>query len=345
MPRVRTLLGLRRHWMQVLYPRLRREYDTAVAGLAERPASLGEVEDVLASLPGTPHFLWLDRYLQHRLWEEVGRMADDRLHAVPDLLEPSPSDLGELELAVGFAQPGYYERYDFHRQAGGIWRDDRGALVYAMGARVIHVKSRQPFALHEHLVAGIPVTSAQRVLDMGCGFGKTTFFCKQRWPEAEVVGVDLSAPVLRLARKLATERGLPIVWRQADAEALPDADAAYDVVVLSMVLHELPIPSIFGMVREAHRVLRPGGVFVALETRLTGDPCRDLLGAFHSEITGEPHINAFRDRDFGEFAQQAGFADVAVDDWYPPGVRPGSERDPEQWSTAWSRLTAVKGEA
>jgi SAM-dependent methyltransferase len=340
--RVHTLLGLRRYWMRSLYPQLRRDYDRRVGGLDSPPASLHEARPVAAELPGLAYFNWLDRYVQHRLWEEVGRMADRRLEEHPHLLEPDDSDLGTLVVDDGFDQPDYYADYDFHRQSGGIWRDDRGALVYALGARVIHVNSRDPFALHEHLARGIPADSPARVLDLGCGFGKTTIFLKQRWPDAQVVGVDLSAPVLRLGRKLASERGLSIDWVQADAENLPEADRSFDVVTLSMMLHELPMNAIVGTLAEARRVLRPGGVFVALETRLTGHPLRDLLGAYHSEITGEPYINAFRDRDFASLARQAGFRDATAEPWYVPGATPESELRPDTWATAWARLTAVR---
>lgn len=339
--RIRSLLAMRRFWMTELYPRLRRRYDQAVESMSDSPRDLHEARPVVRELDGIRYFLWLDRYIQLRLWEEVGRMADDRLQTEPDMLEPDDKDIGELQLDASFDRPGYYAEYDFHRQEGGIWRDDRGALVYAMGARVIHVNSKHPFVLHQKLAADVPAERPARILDLGCGFGKTTFFLKERWPDAEVVGIDLSAPVLRLARKMATERGLAIDWRQADIEHLPDADDSYDVVTLSMVLHELPMDSIEASVKEALRVVKPGGVFVALETQLTGDPLRDLLGAYHSEITGEPYINAFRDRSFAGFAESAGFAEVSVSDWSATEAVPQPSTD--VWATSWALLVARKG--
>jgi ubiquinone/menaquinone biosynthesis C-methylase UbiE len=339
--RIRSLLAMRRFWMTELYPRLRHRYDDAVRSMPDAPRDLHEARPVVEQLDGIRYFLWLDRYIQLRLWEEVGRMVDDRLRSNPELLDPVDDDLGQLRLDPSFDQPDYYAEYDFHRQDGGIWRDDRGALVYAMGARVIHVNSKQPYVLHQRLAGDVPAEQPGRVLDLGCGFGKTTFFLKERWPEAEVVGVDLSAPVLRLARKMATDRGLAIEWRQADIEHLPDPDDSYDVVTLSMVLHELPMASIEASVKEALRVLKPGGVFVGLETRLTGDPLRDLLGAYHSEITGEPYINAFRGRPFAQFAESAGFAEVSVHEWSPTGTV--MEPTADTWATPWALLVARKG--
>ncbi len=337
--RIRTLIGLRRHWMRTLFPQLAEEYEDAVAG--EEPATMEAARDIVDRLPGRNRFLALDRYIQLRLWNEVGRVADDRLARYPDLLEPDDADLGILEVHPRFEQPDYYRSYDFHRQEGGIWRGDRGALVYALGARVIHVDSKQPHALHDELAARVPDDlTVERVVDLACGFGKTTFSIARRFNGAEVIASDLSAPVLRLGRKLASEQGLAIHWQQADAEDTSLPDDSVDLVTVSMALHELPLESITSVCREAHRILRPGGVFLALETRLIGDPFRDLLGAYHSEITGEPYINAFRASAFDDFARGGGFEDIEVLDFRPPGAPPSVDR--KVWSTPWSLLQARK---
>jgi SAM-dependent methyltransferase len=337
--RIRSLLAWRRYWQRVLYPAVAREFESAVDG--QEPGTMDEVKAVLDSLPGARRFLALDRYIHLRLWAEVGRVVDQRLGDQPDLLHDAAHDLGALETDTSFDQPEYYAEFDFHRQDGGIWRDDRGALIYALGARVVHVDSKQPYALHDALAARIPDDLEVRTAyDLGCGFGKTTFSVARRFPEAKVIGVDLSAPVLRLGRKLASEQGLEIDWVQADAAAVPRPDGEADLVIISMVLHELPLEEITAVCREAYRLLRPGGLFLALETALTGDPFRDVLGAHHSEITGEPYINAFRAASFAEFALEGGFADVEVLDFRPPGAPASVDR--AVWSTPWSLLKAVR---
>ena len=259
--------------MRDLYPAVR----AAVQELASIEGhTLDTMADAAELVPRTAagrRFLWLDRYVQSRLWEECGRAADERLASDPGMLDPRPDDLGVLTVEDAPDLPGYYEGFDFHRQPGGIWRDDRGALVYYLGAAVIHVGSTQPYLLHERFVDGLDVEDPPRdVLDLGCGFGKTTFFLAQRFPHATVTGLDPSVPVLRLGRRLATDRGLGVRWRQGVAEAIPLPDASQDLVALTMVLHEMPDDAIVKGLEEVRRVLRPGGTFVALETRETGDP-------------------------------------------------------------------------
>jgi ubiquinone/menaquinone biosynthesis C-methylase UbiE len=338
---IRYLLGLRRYWMDTLYPRLARQYAAAAPGSLE-PANKEEARRIIDELPGLRPFLWLDSYIQHRLWEEAGRSADARLETASRLMEPAPGDLGTLELDSELALPEYYTRYDVHHQPGGLWQEDRGAVVYALGARVVHVGRNDTLQLHDAFADDIPYEHPRRVLDMGCGFGKTTFSLKKRYQDAEVVGVDLSAPCLRLARRMATEYGLEVTWRQAPAEHTGEADGSVQIVAMSMLLHEQPPDDVDATLREAHRVLESGGVLVAFEPWRTGDPFRDALGEYHSELTGEPYIRQFRSGDPREALRRAGFAQPSVSEWAMPGAAKASELGMHQWASAWGLLVGWK---
>jgi ubiquinone/menaquinone biosynthesis C-methylase UbiE len=338
--RVQTLLALRRWWMTDLYRQIRTEWEQHDSDLVTKEGEAPSVE----ALPSFSTFVWVDKYIQDRLWEEVARIVDHRLPELDATLEPRPDDCGTLTLDPELDYPDYYEAIDFHRQPGGIWRDNRGAAIYAMGARVIHVGRNDQFELHDKFVDDLPVDNPRSVLDLACGFGKTTFSLKRRWPDANVAGIDLSSPCLALARRMASDRGLSIDWRQGDAEHLPYADASFDLVTVTMSLHELPLDAIHRTLAEARRVLRPGGTLAALENRLIGEPLRDELGAWHSDVIAEPYMNPFRAQDFAALAGDAGFETVEVSNWYPPGASPGSEHDAANWSSPWSLLVAVRSD-
>ena len=341
LPALTTLLALRRRWMTQDFAALRRQYEAATEDGA--PATQAEAEPLVQSLSTAPGFQWTHRHIQDRTWRLCERIVAGRKSEIEAAMAPAPDDLGTLEETEGFAYPAYYT-FDYHRQNDGIWRSDLGAAIYLLGARIVHAGRNSDFQLHDQLVDEISLDEEpKRILDLGCGFGKTTFSLKRRWPDAEVHGVDLAEPCLKLGRKMATARGLDISWRQADMERLPYADGETDLAVITMVLHEMPESAIRNTFAEALRVLRPGGTLLMLENRLLGDPFRDTLLKWYSQLIDEPYWEGFRHLDIAEVARDAGFAEAQLDKWYIAGTDgPAAEADPRRWSTPWGLLTAKK---
>jgi ubiquinone/menaquinone biosynthesis C-methylase UbiE len=111
------------------------------------------------------------------------------------------------------------------------------------------------FAPWQGEVLGIPDAGGLRVLDVGCGPGvELVRFARAG---ADVVGVDLVAVHVEQARAHLAAAGLGGEVSEADGEALPFPDRAFDRVVSANALQFTPD---FGRaMREAHRVLRPGG--------------------------------------------------------------------------------------
>jgi SAM-dependent methyltransferase len=110
---------------------------------------------------------------------------------------------------------------------------------------------------HPHLetIAGFGDHAGELVVEVGCGFG----IDGSRFVEggANYVGIDLSHGAARTARRTFDLLGLKGATVQGDAAALPIASASADYVYALGVLHYLPDTA--RVVREIHRVLRPGG--------------------------------------------------------------------------------------
>lgn len=333
-PRVAALLAQKRFWVTDLFQRLRLEYEAAIAGASE-PDDPAAVQAIMQSLPTARYVQWLHRYNQDQTWRLCEAMVADRLGQIEAALKPRDDDLGTLRTVADIRYPAYY-LFDYHRQRGGIWRDAAGAAIYLLGARIVHIGRNTDFQLHDQFVDDIEGPDPASILDIGCGFGKTTFSLKRRWPGAAVEGIDLSAPCLALGRRMATDRGLAIDWRQGDMELLPQEDASVDLATITMVLHEMPAEAIATALAEAARVLKPGGTLVTLENRWLGDPFRDTLLTWYSQLIDEPYSVPYRNLGMPRMARDAGFASAETRPWYMTGTSPEMEADKRKWFTPWA---------
>lgn len=102
-----------------------------------------------------------------------------------------------------------------------------------------------------------------RALDIGCGPGPFTLFLARHC--ATVAGVDPNEIRIAEARVAAAAAELVIDFEPAAAENLPFGDASFDIVAFSNSLHHVPAGAFADAMREAARVLVPGGVLWVAE--------------------------------------------------------------------------------
>lgn len=110
------------------------------------------------------------------------------------------------------------------------------------------------------LVEAVDVQPGQRVLDVAAGTGTSAIPSARRG--AEVVATDLTPELLAVGRAAAENEGLELTWQTADAEALPFADADFDVVISSIGVMFAPHHE--RAAGELVRVCRPGGTIGVL---------------------------------------------------------------------------------
>ena len=339
------VLTLRRRWADTLYPAPKRQYEAAVADRDEAPADGHAAAEVMHDLELYPWFSWMERGQQKMMWRAVQDAVVSRWDELAAHLVGPTDRIGSLELDPQLELPRYYTAFDIHLQPGGVWTDDTSALVYEEGAQIVMLRDNDEYRFHTLFAeTAMPQGMHERIVDIGCGFGKSTRPLVDRFPGAEVIGIDLSAPNLKLAHATAERLGKQIRFRQADGAKTGLESEAADVITGTMVLHEMPMNHVEAVLTEAARLLRPGGSIRFLEFSRTGDPFRDATVYEHGERNNEPWIPVLMDADVLGMCERAGFVEAG---WTPfdereRGRTPTGWGNRPEWHFPWSVLSAEK---
>ncbi|MFL5581876.1 MAG: class I SAM-dependent methyltransferase [Gemmatimonadaceae bacterium] len=121
-------------------------------------------------------------------------------------------------------------------------------------------------ALRERLAELAGLAPGESVLDVGCGTGSLAVAARRRVGATGTVrGVDASPEMVEQARAKAAKAGLDVTFEVARAEALPFADASFDVVLSTLMMHHLPRSVRESFAAEIRRVLKPGGRVLAVD--------------------------------------------------------------------------------
>ena len=152
----------------------------------------------------------------------------------------------------------------------------------------------------------------ERILDAGCGAGHGLELLRRRYPEANLLGVDLAPPASATPRPL-LER-VRRRWRRperlcADFSRLPLRAGSVDMVWSNLALAWAADP--LEALREFHRVLAVDGLLMF--SSYGPDTLKELRGAF-AAVSGHRHVHTFVDmHDLGDMLVASGFAAPVMD--------------------------------
>ncbi len=170
--------------------------------------------------------------------------------------------------------------------SGSVKNYFAGFFVLGFLGLYLHGTLRGKFILWAGLLDTLNLRGDERILDMGCGRGAVLLMAAQRLTTGRAVGVDLwikgdqSGNALAATQKNAVAEGVAdrVELHTGDMTALPFPDESFDVILSSFAIHN--ISGRAGRekaIREAVRVLRPGGRLMIVDVRSTGEYQQELV--------------------------------------------------------------------
>ena len=320
------ILSVKTYWTKELYPQL------------DQNISIEGIENTV----DYKFFAWLERHLQR--YKYSGRYGIQ--HFQSQFREEIIQNFSEnklLTLDAKIKLPEYYTAVDIHQHPGGLWSDDIAGTVYEQGARSTTPLGTDNHQDLHHRLTRIATSQCQpgKILDMACGFGKSTQPFYAAFPEADIVGIDLSAPCLKLAAHLARQNQTTNVrYLQANAEDTPFEDDEFNLITSTMLLHELPPKSVTAVFNEAHRILAPGGQMVHLDFYLLPNEFRRFIHVGHSQRNNEPFMEAFIKMDIKTILKNQGFTNISIEPFEEADGTLASDYKP--WRFPWTIISAQK---
>ncbi len=336
------LLAAKTYWGTTLYRSLKDEYLSKAGDNAQRH-TVADVAEILEDSVLYQYFAWLERHLQRLKYAGRYGLVPYHTQRRAVLAKQLDTQSANAELATDLELPEYYVGVDIHQHPGGIWSDELAGFVYERGARTtIPTAAEQHDELHDRFTALIAEDGEpQRILDMGCGFGKSSAPLAAQFSNAQIDAVDLSAPCIRLAAHLAGEPHAGNVrYRQMDARQTDYGDSAFDLVTSTMLLHEMPPKAIEDLLEEAFRVLKPGGRMVHLDFYAIPDAFRRFLHYGHGRRNNEPFMQPLASLDLAALLESKGFRDIEIAPFQEAEDVDLTGND--AWRFPWTVIGAVK---
>jgi len=155
------------------------------------------------------------------------------------------------------------------------------------------------------------LSPGETVLDLGSGGGIDVLLSAQRvGPTGKAYGLDMTDEMLKLARENQRKSGLTNVeFLRGEIENIPLPSASVDVIISNCVINLSADKA--QVIREAHRVLNPGGRFAVSDVVLRGDlpePVLKSVGLWTGCVSGALHEDEYR-----RLLLAAGFTDISIE--------------------------------
>ncbi len=249
------------------------------------------------------------------------------LRAMPSFLRDVPRSFARLQ-AKNFrdlpkdadleSYPPYYRR-NFHWQTDG-YLSDHSAKIYDLGVEWLFmgtadIMRRQvipPISRFLMTQNTLAPTNPTRLIDIGCGTGRTLSQIATAHPKLQLVGVDLSPYYLRRASQLPNLRDATMM--ADNGESLSFRDDSFSIATSVFMFHELHKDARRNVMHEMFRVLRPGGLAVIADSAQSSESpeLAPFLGRFTVDFH-EPYYKSYQQDPLEEALTDIGFEAIEVE--------------------------------
>jgi len=326
--RLNFLAQMNRHLAARIMPHVKNAWELRVKPRLEAENSPPlDRHDVRRALSADPVFqtwsalrrLTMEQRQQAGRWTAL-RQAEDLAETAAALTEGDP----RLALDPTLPIPRYVSAVDHHTMPGSYHAERfpgdvsaaanyDHAIFATTGGLLGRLTDGGGHGIVKWLKSAMPDFAPQRILEIGATIGHNLLPIAAAFPDAEVIAVDLGAPVLRYGLARAKSLGIGnVAFVQADGTDLSSYESeSFDWIQTTMFLHELSKTSMRAIFAECHRLLKPGGIMLHVEQPQyapTMPLFEQAMRDWDSYNNNEPFWSTLHAIDLDAMMEEAGFA-------------------------------------
>lgn len=257
---------------------------------------------------------FLTRISQEMMWDAAWDTVQFTKDDILAWYENPTQEYSTIELHPEIEYPNYFKNVEIHVQPGGFHSNPLMGPIYQLGGDIYSLQTRRVTRGYQGAFAELfRDLNPKKVLDLGCGIGKSIWSIRDAYPEAEVWSTELSGDFLRWAQFRAEHDKRRINFVQQNAEDLfRFQDGEFDLVVADILFHEIPPKARKNVIAEAFRVLRKGGQFAIadIEPEKLNTPYQRYITEWQRTDNGEPFWSTHLASDYPQMMREAGFSEA-----------------------------------